>query len=232
MTIEELRRSAENNGIHLTDEMTKQLETYCALLQEWNEKMNLTAIKEKDEIIEKHFHDSLLPLYNKEPKGTVADVGTGAGFPGIVWKIAFPYLTVILIEPTGKRCNFLREVIAQLNLKGIEVFNDRAEEHAVMHREEYDIVTARAVANLSILAELCVPLLKKNGIFLAMKGVQGHAEALQAEHAMKVLGCELEEEKETSLSEGDHRVNLYYRKKTHTPAEYPRNYGRMKNKPL
>ena len=232
MTIEELRKSSEEIGIHLTDEMLEQFEAYCGFLQEWNEKMNLTAIKEKDEIIEKHFHDSLLPLYNREPKGTAADVGTGAGFPGIVWKIAYPDLHVVLIEPTGKRCTFLKEVISQLKLKDIEVFNDRAEEHAQKHREAYDIVTARAVANLSILAELCVPLLKKDGLFIAMKGAQGHTEAVQAEHAMKVLGCVLEEEKDTSLSEGDHRVNLFYRKKEHTPAEYPRNYGRIKNKPL
>lgn len=232
MTIEELRRSAEENGIHLTDAMLEQLSDYCSLLQEWNEKINLTAIKEKDEIIEKHFHDSLLPLYNKEPKGIAADVGTGAGFPGIVWKIAFPELQVALIEPTGKRCTFLKEVIARLHLQGITVFNERAEEHASAHRAAYDIVTARAVANLSILAELCIPLLKKDGLFIAMKGAQGHTEAVQAEHAMKVLGCTLEEEKDTSLSEGDHRVNLFYRKSKETPLEYPRNYGRIKNKPL
>lgn len=232
MTIEELGRTAEENDIHLTEEMLAQLNQYCGLLQEWNEKMNLTAIKEKDEIIEKHFHDSLLPLYHRRPEGTAADVGTGAGFPGIVWKIAYPDLHVVLIEPTGKRCTFLKEVIAQLQLKNIDVCNERAEEHARNHREAYDIVTARAVANLSILAELCIPLLKKDGLFIAMKGAQGHEEAVQAEHAVKILGCHLEEEKDTSLSEGDHRVNLFYRKQAETPLEYPRNYGRIKNKPL
>jgi 16S rRNA (guanine527-N7)-methyltransferase len=232
MTIEELRTASDEIGIHLTEEMMEQLETYCSLLQEWNEKINLTAIKEKEEIIEKHFHDSLLPLAGRRLEGTVADVGTGAGFPGLVWKIVFPELSVALIEPTGKRCTFLKEVIDQLHLKGITVYNERAEEHALKHREEYSAVTARAVANLSILAELCVPLLKKDGLFIAMKGSQGHQEAIAAQHAMKVLGCTLEEEKETSLSEGDHRVNLFYRKTGHTPIEYPRNYGRIKKQPL
>lgn len=232
MTIEELRTASAELGIQLTDEMLAQFETYCGLLQEWNEKMNLTAIKEKEEIIEKHFHDSLLPLYKRELKGIAADVGTGAGFPGIVWKIVCPDLKVVLIEPTGKRCTFLKEVISQLHLQNITVYNERAEEHAAKHREEYDTVTARAVANLSILSELCIPLVKKDGLFIAMKGAQGHTEAQQAQHAVKILGCQLEEERDTSLSEGDHRVNLFYRKIEHTPAEYPRNYGRIKNKPL
>lgn len=232
MTIEELQRASAEMGIQLTKQMLEQFELYCSLLQEWNQKMNLTAIKEKEEIIEKHFHDSLLPLQGHQIEGKIADVGTGAGFPGVVWKIVNPQLSVSLIEPTGKRCTFLNEVISQLHLKDIVVFNERAEEHVVSHREEYSVVTARAVANLSILAELCVPLVKKDGLFIAMKGSQGHIEAQQAEHATEILGCIKEAEMNTSLSEGDNRVNLFYRKKENTPKEYPRNYGRIKKQPL
>lgn len=232
MTIEEFVTSAEKINITITPEMSASFEKYCALLMEWNEVMNLTAIKNKDEIIEKHFHDCLLPFTNEKPSGTAADIGSGAGFPGLVWKIAFPELKVVLIEPTGKRCKFLNEVIQQLQLKDIIVYNDRAEEHVLKHREEYDIVTARAVANLSVLAEICVPLLKVGGQFIAMKGMQGHSEALQAQHAMDVLGCTLSREEHTSLSEGDNRVNLFYTKTSSTPSQYPRNYGRIKSKPL
>jgi len=194
--------------------------------------MNLTAITEYEEIIEKHFYDCLLPLKNVGLSGKVCDVGSGAGFPGLVWKIVNPEVEFVLVEPTGKRCTFLNEVINQLGLEKITVINKRAEEYVLEEREVFDYVTARAVANLRVLSELCIPLIKVNGMFVALKGMHGDEEAEAAKHAMDVLGAELVNKENTNLDEGDNRVNLYYKKVKATPNEYPRNYGRIKKKPL
>ncbi len=232
MTIEELIKKAAELGISLQEKQITQLEQYAILLAQWNEKMNLTAITEHNEVVEKHFYDSILPLAKTSIAGKVADVGTGAGFPGVVWKIVKPELEVSLIEPTGKRCTFLNEVIQQLGLENIHVYNTRAEEQVKLERQQYDVVTARAVANLRVLAELCIPLVKVNGLFLAMKGSNGNTEAKEAKHATDILGVELEDTQDTSLYMGDMRINLYYRKVKDTPAQYPRNYGQIKKKPL
>lgn len=232
MTFEELTEKCAEKNIVISPEMNTLFRAYLSLLQEWNAKINLTAITETGEIIEKHFYDCILPLTVKEILGKVADVGSGAGFPGIVWKIVRPDLDITLIEPTGKRCTFLNEVISQLHLKNIRVVNERAEEHAKTNREKYDVVTARAVANMRILSELCIPLVKVNGLFIAMKGMHGAAEAQEAQHALKELGAVEEYHQETSLYSGDHRVNLFCRKVKNTPVRYPRNYGQIKKKPL
>jgi 16S rRNA (guanine527-N7)-methyltransferase len=139
---------------------------------------------------------------------------------------------MVLIEPTGKRCTFLNAVIRELGLSGIDVVNQRSEDYVRNRRGSFDTVTARAVANLPVLAELCVPLVRKNGIFAAMKGSAGQEEASKAEHAMKILGASLETVQKTSLPSSDERVNLFYRKNADTPPEYPRNYGRIKKQPL
>ena len=214
------------------DKQFEQLDTYAGLLAEWNEKMNLTAITDPDEIWEKHFYDSVLPLQKMALSGKAADVGTGAGFPGLVWKIMVPDLHMTLIEPTGKRCRFLQEVISRLELKDVEVANSRAEEYVRDHRECFDIVTARAVANLRVLSELCVPLLKKDGVFIAMKGSQGLQENDEAGHACDELGIRLEAVQEIQLPSADARINLFYRKYRLSPGKYPRNYGQIKKKPL
>ena len=231
MTIEEFVR--ENSWIKAgSEDAVRMFTIYLEALQEWNQKMNLTAIKEPEEIIEKHFYDCLLPLKTGLIHGSVCDVGSGAGFPSVVWKIADPDLTVTLVEPTGKRCMFLREVIRLLELKGIEVCCERAEEHVREHRASYDIVTARAVAGLPVLAELCMPLVKKGGLFAAMKGAKGLEEAEEAKHAFHVLGGELEQVRHCRLHTGDTRVNLYYRKTAETPPKYPRSYALIKKRPL
>ena len=232
MTSEELKEKCAEKNIVISPEMNTLFEAYLSLLQEWNEKINLTAITETGEIIEKHFYDCILPLTFRDIHGKVADVGSGAGFPGLVWKIVRPDLDITLIEPTGKRCTFLNEVIDQLHLQNIRVVNERAEEHAKKNREAYDVVTARAVANLRILSELCVPLVKVNGLFIAMKGMHGEEEAVEAQHALTELGAEETGSQETSLYSGDHRVNLFFQKVRNTPARYPRNYGQIKKKPL
>lgn len=215
------------------DDLQRQkLDVYAGLLIEWNRNMNLTAITEPQEIWEKHFYDSLLPLREVRLNGKAADVGTGAGFPGLVWKIMVPDVHMTLIEPTGKRCRFLEEVIRTLELKQVCVENCRAEEYAAEHRESFDFVTARAVANLRVLSELCLPLVRKDGLFIAMKGSKGRQEAEEAEHACKELGAVLENIQDIVLPGADARVNLFYRKTKLSPGKYPRNYGQIKKKPL
>lgn len=232
MTIDEFVNKSETIHVHITQEMKEQFIRYISLLQTWNQKMNLTAIDETEEIIEKHFYDCVLPLSDFDLKGTCADVGSGAGFPGIVWKIVKPDVDMTLIEPTGKRCHFLEAVITELGLKDIQVINERAEDFASKYRESFDVVTARAVANMSVLSELCIPLVKADGLFVAMKGMHGKEEAQQAAHALDVLGVQLLDMSEVSLYSGDHRVNLIYKKVKQTPMQYPRNYGTIKKKPL
>ena len=232
MTPEELRESCGKMNIILDDVMMRRLDVYSALLREWNEKINLTAITDPSGICEKHFYDSIIPLSMCDIQGKAADVGTGAGFPGLVWKIVREDLHVTLIEPTGKRCRFLEEVIRGLQLKDVTVVNERAEEHVKDHREEYDAVTARAVANMRMLSELCIPLVKKGGLFIAMKGMRGEEEAREAEKAVKILGCSEPEIRKYELPDGDRRVNLILRKEKATPQLYPRNYGTIKKKPL
>lgn len=227
----ELKEKCEALGFDISEELLNKLDKYSDLLKQWNEKMNLTAIVEKEEVYEKHFFDSILGL-NKSVKGKVADVGSGAGFPGLVWKIIKPELSIDLIEPTGKRCIFLSEVIQQLGLKDITVYNTRAEEHVKQHREQYDVVTARAVANLRVLSELCVPLVKKGGTFLVMKGSHGQEEVNEASKALKTLGVQQTSFLETSLVNGDPREIFTFTKVENTPFIYPRNYGQIKKKPL
>ncbi len=227
----EFIRALEEMNIHLSDTQINQLDQYADLLYEWNQKMNLTAIDQKEEVYEKHFLDSIVPLSLYEIQGSVADVGTGAGFPGLVWAIVRSDLRVTLIEPTGKRCNFLNAVTQALQLNNVKVVNKRSEE-CVELRESFDVVTARAVANLQILSELCVPLVKVGGCFLSMKGAQGDEEASNAEHALQVLGCAKAELKETHLPSGDTRIFVYAAKKKATDAQYPRAYARIKKKPL
>ena len=231
MTIEELETKCAEAGIVLDETVQQKLETYTTMLVEWNGKMNLTAITDPLEINEKHYLDCLLPLRAVPENSLVCDVGSGAGFPGVVWAIARSDVHVVLLEPTGKRCTFLNALIKELGLTNASVVNERAEAYVKEKRESFDVVTARAVASLSILSELCVPLVKCGGIFLAMKGSKGKEEDQEAQGALNKLGCEKEEILIDTLSFGE-RVNLIYRKVRSTPAKYPRNYGQIKKKPL
>ncbi|MBR2685642.1 MAG: 16S rRNA (guanine(527)-N(7))-methyltransferase RsmG [Erysipelotrichaceae bacterium] len=230
MTKEEFVAYVTSSPFDLSQEQIEQFDEYCLLLQQWNEKMNLTAITETDEIYEKHFLDCLLSL-SEEVKGRVIDVGSGAGFPGVVWKIARPELEVVLLEPTGKRVTFLNEVIRKLNLKGITTVNERAEDYVAEARESFDVVTARAVANLPVLSELCLPLVKVGGCFLAMKGAAGKEEAEAARNAIRLLGGKTEAVEYFTLN-GAGRYNIRIRKEKATDLKYPRRYDRIKKKPL
>jgi len=227
MTEQQFIESLNKEGIVLTETMIQQFRQYVELLQEWNKKINLTSLTEISEIYEKHFYDSLLINRLIALEGTFCDVGSGAGFPGIPCKIAYPELTLTIIEPLKKRCNFLEILCKELKIS-VNIVNGRAEEIT----GEYDIVTARAVANLRILAELCIPLVKKEGYFITMKGSQGQLEKKEAQKATTFLGCKEVKEDVITLSEQATRVNVLYKKVKATPVGYPRAYAKIKKKPL
>lgn len=227
MKLEELK-----NIFKLSDIQEKQLDNYAKFLIEYNEKINLTAITEYEDIIEKHFYDSLIPLLHKDIKGTLVDVGTGAGFPGVVLKIVKPELKVLLIEPITKRCVFLNELIKKLNLKDIEVLNTRGEEYSIKHREEYDFVTARAVTNLNALIEICGAMVKVDGYFIALRGKDGLQEVDDAQVAIKTMGFEIENTYKDNLSDGSTRISSFIKKTTKTAKSFPRKYSIIKHDPI
>lgn len=232
MTEQQFLSRLSLEGIVLNEKQCQQFRDYAKLLVEWNEKMNLTAITELEEIYEKHFYDCLLIHRLVDLKGSLCDVGAGAGFPSIPCKIVFPELSITIIEPLQKRCVFLRELCHQLGLENVTIVNERAEDVAKDSQMRFDLVTARAVANLRVLSELCIPLVKKNGYFIAMKGMNGLEEKEAASHAVSTLGCSCIKEDVVHLSDGSHRVNLLYQKFKETPKGYPRMYAKIKKNPL
>ncbi len=232
MTKVEFRKALKDRGLELNERQMKQFEEYASFLAEYNEKVNLTAITEYEEILEKHFYDCILPFLRKEMKGKLADVGSGAGFPGAVLKIAFPQLDVVLLEPIRKRCVFLEELIEKLGLKDITVVNTRGEDHSLTHREEYDFVTARAVSNLNALIEVCGAMVKEGGSFVALRGSSGEEEIEGARNAFEVMGFEEDEVFSEYLPDGSKRVVGYFRKCRKTPKKYPRKYSIIKQKSL
>ena len=227
----ELREIFLSNNIEVTDRQLQQFERYADLLIEWNEKFNLTSITGREDIYVKHFYDSILPSLYRDLKGSLADVGSGAGFPGIPLKIMYPDLEVTLIEPTGKRCTFLNEVISQLSLDKITVVNMRSEDYT-RENVRFDFVTARAVAELNILTELCLPLVKTDGHFIVMKGPKAYQELENASRAIRVLGGTVREVREIPLSSDQTRVLIDIQKTSGHDPKYPRNYSQIKKKPL
>lgn len=208
---------------------------YYEMLYETSKVMNLTTIVELEEAYIKHFYDSLLmsKVVDLTKELTLADIGTGAGFPGLVLKIVYPNLKVTLIEPIGKRCKFLQSVIDRLELKDIYVVNERAEDAIKKYRESFDIVTARAVASLNILSEICVPFVKINGLFIALKGSSYQEEIDNACQAVGKLKVKLTKKVllELPLKLGERSI-LVYKKTESTPNIYPRLYAKIKKNPL
>ena len=231
MTLQDFLSELKKRNIELDDRMIDQLNDYAAYLKEYNEKVNLTAITEYEEVLDKHFYDSILAA-DKDMKGTLVDVGTGAGFPGVVLKIVYPELKVILIEPIGKRCVFLNSLIEKLGLKDIEVINARGEDYSLEHREQYDYVTARAVSNLNALIEVCGAMVKKNGYFICMRGKDGEEEIANAKKAIETMGFMVENTRNEQLFNGDRRIIAYFKKVKPTPLKYPRKYNIIKKNPL
>ena len=231
MTLEEFKESLEKRNINLTQDVIDKLNIYASYLKEYNEKINLTAITEYEEVLDKHFYDSLL-LIDRKLEGTLVDVGTGAGFPGVVLKIVCPDLKLILIEPINKRCVFLNSLIEKLGLKDIEVVNTRGEDYSLKHREEYDYVTARAVSNLNALIEVCGAMVKVNGHFICLRGKDGLAEIDGAVKAIKTMGFEVEKTSKEALFDGSSRVISYFKKISKTDKKYPRKYSIIKARTL
>ena len=232
MTKQEFIDKLASNGLMLSDRQIDQFDLYANFLKEYNEKINLTAITKYEEVLDRHFYDSLLLSFDIKLAGTLVDVGTGAGFPGVVLKIAYPDLRVILIEPIKKRCVFLNELIEKLGLKGIEVINTRGEDYSLMHREEYDYLTARAVSNLNILIEVCGALVKKGGYFIALRGLSGESEIEEAKSAFDQMNFECEKVIKHTLSDGSLRVIGLIKKVGATPKKLPRKYSIIKQRPL
>ena len=234
MNFKEMQSLLLEKGIKVTDEMIIKFQKYLDLLMEWNQKINLTALKTEEEIIEKHFYDSLLMAEEiKFDDQSLLDVGTGAGFPGIPLKIVFEDLFVTLLEPTLKRVNFLDIVIKELGLKKIVTINKRAEDYVKDARSYYDLVTARAVSRLNMLLELCMPLVKVDGLFLAMKGSKGEEEIQESINALKILNGEIIKIQKTKLvTDNDERMNIFIKKTDEISMKYPRAYGQIKKSPL
>ncbi len=213
----------------------EQFYKYMNLLIEWNEKINLTAIIEPEEIILKHFIDSLTICKYIENNATLADVGTGAGFPGIPLKIYRPDIKITLVDSLNKRINFLNEVINNLELKNIVTIHSRVEDFGKNknYREKYDYVTARAVANLNTLSEYLVPIVKVNGKAICMKGNDVQDEVDNAKHAIKILGGTVEKVDYFKLPNSDISRNIIVVKKVNnTPARFPRKAGMPSKEPL
>ncbi len=220
-------------GIALTGPMLDALDQYAEILVEYNQKVNLTAITDPEGIEDKHFADSLLLANLPETAGKLVDVGTGAGFPGVVAKIFKPELQLTLMEPTGKRVEFLKYVCAQLGLSGVEFAKERAEEAArKVWREQFDVATARGVAALPMLSEYCLPLVKVGGVFLAMKGPGAAEELAESGAALKKLGGKGSGVAEFHLPGGDVRNIIRIKKISQTPPAYPRNGGKIAKSPL
>ena len=231
---EQFEKDCKALGVTLSDEQIRQFLKYFEMLVEWNEVMNLTAITEYDEVMKKHFVDSisLCKAYDVTQNKTVIDVGTGAGFPGLVLKIVFPNLKVTLIDSLNKRITFLNLVIKKLDLNNVEAIHARAEEYVLNNKEKYDIVTSRAVANLNILSELCIPYVKVGGYFISMKA-EVKNELTDSKKAIETLGGVLKETIIFKLPfDAGSRTLIKIKKVNKTISKYPRKFSEIKKKPL
>lgn len=221
--------------IELTDDQIEKLYKYMKLLLEWNEKINLTAITNEDEIIQKHFIDSFTISKYIKTSQKMIDIGTGAGFPGIPLKIIRDDIDMTLLDSLNKRINFLQIVIEELNLKNIRAIHSRVEEFGknAKYRESFDISVSRAVANLSTLTEYLLPLIKVDGISICMKGSNISEEIQNSKKAINVLGGSIKNIDEFCLPNSDIKRNIIIiEKKTKTPSKFPRKPGVPSKEPL
>lgn len=235
--MERLRKKAMQMGIVLDDTQISQFQTYFEMLIEKNKVMNLTAITEKEKVIDKHFADSLaFAQTGLETSGKrLLDLGTGAGFPGIPLKIAFPEMEVLLLDSLNKRVRFLQDVIRELNLQGIDAVHGRAEDFAKQkaYRENFDYVVSRAVANLAVLSEYCLPYVSVGGYFLPYKSGDIQREIDESRKAVKILGGSVEDVVSFEIPGTDiHRTILKIRKKTAAPKRFPRKAGLPSKEPI
>ncbi len=240
-------KDLEQLHIELSDEQVNQFIKYYELLIEWNSFMNLTAITDFDEVFKKHFTDSLSLIKGetyiseicdknlRKDEISILDVGTGAGFPGIPLKIAFPNLKITLLDSLNKRVKFLNEVIEQLGLKNINAVHGRAEDFAKNKefRDSFDICVSRAVANMSTLSEYCIPFVKVDGLFIPYKSEKITEELANANNALHILGGKVVDQIDYNLPDSDYYRNLVIvKKEKETPKKYPRKAGLPSKEPL
>ena len=234
---EKFIRNLLSFNIQLSEMQLMQFQTYYKMLIEWNEKINLTAITDYEEVLTKHFLDSLsIARVLKEKENIrLIDIGTGAGFPGIPIKIVFPQISVTLLDSLQKRVSFLDEVISELQLSSIDTIHGRAEDFAKQeeYREQYDICVSRAVANLSTLSELCIPFVKVGGSFISYKSEKADMEILEAQKAVTLFGGNAILKNSFTLPDTDFERNLLVIEKiNHTPLKYPRKAGTPAKQPI
>lgn len=233
----EFHSSLAEKGIVLNEKQMQQFELYFRELVEWNNKMNLTAITDEEAVYLKHFYDSISAAFFHDftKPLRLVDVGAGAGFPSIPIKICFPHLNVTIVDSLNKRISFLQHLAATLNLENVSFFHDRAESFAKKkeHRENFDLVIARAVARMPVLAELCLPLAKVGGLFLAMKGPEVVNEIADSKKAIATLGGQVVRNESLLLPvEESTRHFVFIEKRKKTPNTYPRKPGTPNKQPL
>ncbi|MDU9269090.1 16S rRNA (guanine(527)-N(7))-methyltransferase RsmG [Staphylococcus coagulans] len=237
MSVEWLTTQLGVHGLTLSDKQKQQFEKYYEMLVEWNEKINLTSITEEHEVYLKHFYDSVTPSFYHDFNQSLSlcDVGAGAGFPSIPLKIMFPEIHVTIVDSLNKRIQFLNQLADALELEGVRFVHDRAETFGKQedYRASFDIVTARAVARMSVLSELCIPLVKKQGLFLALKSSKGQEELDEARFAVGVLGGKIRQIDTFTLPEdaGERQI-ITIEKRSQTPKKYPRKPGTPNKTPL
>ncbi len=237
MNIEQFAANLQEKGISLSEHQLDQFETYFTTLVEWNEKMNLTAITEKGDVYLKHFYDSITAsfYFDFTKPFHLCDVGAGAGFPSIPLKIVFPHIEVTIVDSLNKRISFLNHLANVLKLDNVHFVHDRAETFGVnpSYRENFDVVTARAVARMSVLCELCLPLAKVGGHFIAMKALHAKEELEIGQKAITTLGGRVENVFTFTMPmEDSERTILIIKKEKQTPKKYPRKPGTPGKAPI
>ncbi len=235
--LEKLKSGFCEMGLELTQDTAQNFIKYMDLLRQWNEKVNLTAITEPEEIVTKHFLDCVTPVANNMiPQGaSVIDVGCGAGFPGLPIKLVRGDVSLTLLDSLAKRLNFIKEVLAQTNTQGVTLVHSRAEDGGLdpKYREKYDVAVSRAVANMAVLSEYCLPFVKEGGAFVALKGPAAQDEIAAAGKAIKLLGGEIEGITEIKIPFTELRHNIVtVRKVSKCPKGYPRKAGTPSKKPI
>ena len=224
-------------NIELNDYQLEQFQRYYELLIEWNSFINLTSITDYQEVLKKHFLDSLslVKVLEKKPVGKILDIGTGAGFPGIPIKIVFPNCFMTLVDSVNKKIGFIQEVVQELDLHNIEAIHGRVEDlgHDVFQREQYDLVVSRAVASLPVLVEYCLPFVKVGGVFLSYKSVKVDEELSAGKKAIQILGGRLERDVRFQLPGTEiERAFLFIKKEKPCPKKYPRKAGTPTRTPI
>ncbi|MDF7669123.1 16S rRNA (guanine(527)-N(7))-methyltransferase RsmG [Lactobacillus sp. ESL0703] len=239
MNPEQFVQELSKHNFKLSEKQIKQFKLYFTNLVAANEHVNLTRITAQEDVYLKHFFDSITPLFVFssvfKPNATLCDVGAGAGFPSIPLKILMPELQVTIVDSLGKRLTFLQDLVTKLDLEGVTLVHGRAEDvgQNKLYREQFDLVTARAVANMAVLSEYCLPLVKTNGYFVALKGPKAESELKDSQKAVKVLGGKVIESQELTLPESDEeRTLILVQKVQATLKKYPRQAGTPHRKPI